>query len=361
MKNKLTGGQTVTPYLIEFLHEFFFGLQDLSAEWHDQQKESLVSKGDWINQVNTIYHPKVARIPKAVSVINRSHELYEAILTGAIDKLLPFQSRHQFIVVVGAPRSGGSYLTKILFTAQGRDVNKISATIAHDGFPELAPFFLGKNFNTHTIMAQRMAEYLAMVELYFSKSRRLENSRVVVPKKASKAAYQGAFLNSILGGDTEYIVTIRHPVTSCISTYEKSGGLPADGKFVPRSAIEIWAARDYLFTAGDSEAPCLNNKDYFDVYLRFWEQYHYSLALTGLSANKKWTIVPYTESAMLKTAEDIHRRFEREKKPEGFSVFDKRNVHPNWYGKAERSMMRVRDVWASVGLVFPFDEVMQSW
>jgi hypothetical protein len=64
---------------------------------------------------------------------------------------------------------------------------------------------------------------------------------------------------------------------------------------------------------------------------------------------------------MLKTAEDINRRFEREEKPERFSVFDKRNMHPEWYGMAEQSMMRVRDVWASVGLVFPFDEVMQSW
>ena len=251
-------------------------------------------------------------------------------------------------------------MTKALFAAQGMDVNRVSATIAHDGFPELAPFFWAKGFNIHTIMTQRMAEYLAMVELYFAKSK-LDYSKVIVPKKASKSAYQGAFLNSMLGEDTEYIVTVRHPVTSCISTYEKSGGLPADGKFVPRSAIEIWAARDYLFTAGDSEAPYLNSKDYFDVYLRFWEQYHYSLALTGLSANKKWTIVPYTETAMLKAAEDINQRFVCMEKPEGFSVFDKRDTHPEWYDMAERSIMRVRDVWASVGLVFPFDEVMQSW
>lgn len=361
MKNKLTNGHTVTPYFIDFLHEFFFEKHGITAEWHHQQKESLVNRGeDWLSKVNTIYHPKILRIPKAVSAINRSHELYEAILTGSINKLTSLQDRHKFIVVIGAPRSGGSYLTKVLFTAQGKDVNKISAIIAHDGFPELAPFFLANGLNIYTIIGQRMAEYLAMVELFYAKSK-LDDSRVVVPKKASKAAYQGAFLNSILGEATEYIITIRHPVPSCISTYEKSGGLPFDGKFVARSAIEIWAARDYLFTAGDREAPYLNSKNYFDVYLRFWEQYHYSLALTGLSANKKWTIVPYTETAMLKTAENIHSRFEYMDKPEHFEVFDKRDRHREWYGKAEKSILRVRDVWASVGLVFPLDEVMQSW
>lgn len=359
-RDKLTHEHAATPHFVEFLHEHYFGSQRTHAEWHNQQKETLVSNKDWLNKVNAVYHPKVMSIPKAVSVINRSRDLYGIIQAGEIDKLVPFQDRHKFIVVVGAPRSGGSYLTKTLFAAQGMVVNKVSATIAHDGFPELGPFFMGKGFNTNTIMTQRMAEYLAMVELYFAKSKSF-NSRIIVPKKGSKAAYQGAFLNAILGNATEYVVTVRHPVPSCISTYEKSGGLPAEGKFVARSAIEIWAARDYLFTAGDDEVLNLNGKDYFDVYLRFWEQYHYSLALTGLSANKKWTIVPYTEEAMMKTAESINNRFGREERPEDFTVFDKRNRHPEWYEAAEGSMMRVRDVWASVGLVFPFDEVMQSW
>lgn len=359
-KDKLTHEHAVTPYFIEFLHEHFFGSRDAPAEWHNQQKETLVNKKDWLDKINAVYHPQVMRIPKAVAAINRSRELYEAIQTGAVDKLAPIQDRHKFIVVVGAPRSGGSYLTKALFAAQGMEVDKVSATIAHDGFPELAPFFLGKGFNIHAIMTQRMAEYLAMVELCFAKSRSFD-SRIVVPKKASKAAYQGAFLNSILGNATEYIVTVRHPIPSCISTYEKSGGLPADGKFAARSAIEIWAARDYLFTAGDGEAPLLGDKDYFDVYLRFWEQYHYSLALTGLSANKRWTIVPYTGMAMMEMAKNINSRFESEGRPEDFSVSDKRDRHPEWHGLAEKSIMRVREVWASVGLDFPFDEVMQAW
>lgn len=358
-KNGLTCGHEPTPYLIEFLHEHFYGRQGASR-WHDQTAESLANKGAWLDKVKTIYQPQVMRLPKALSTIERSRELCRAIQEGAIDKLAPFQDRHRFIVVVGAPRSGGSYLTKCLFAALGKDVNTVSATLAHDGFPELAPFFMAKGFNVHTVMTQRMAEYLAMVELYFEKSAP-RGSAVVVPKKGSKAAYQGAFLNSVLGSATEYIVTIRHPVPSCISTYEKSGGLPEAGKFATRSAIEIWAARDYLFTAGDSEAAGLLNKDYFDVYLRFWEQYHYSLALSGLSANKNWTIVPYTETAMMGAAEDIYKRFGAEQRAERFMVFDKRNRHPEWYEAAERSVERIRDVWASVGLTFPLEEIMQSW
>ncbi|MBC2732575.1 hypothetical protein [Thiobacillus sp.] len=358
-KNESTCGHKSTPYLIEFLYEHFFGSQGASR-WHDQTSEGLADKGNWLNKVETIYEPKVVRLPRALSTIERSRELCQAIQAGAIDKLVSFQDRHKFIVIVGAPRSGGSYLTKVLFSALGKDVNKVSATIAHDGFPELAPFFMAKGFNVHTIMAQRMGEYLAMVELYFEKSAP-RGSRVIVPKKASKAAYQGAFLNSVLGNATEYIVTVRHPIPSCVSTYEKSGGLPEHGKFATRSAIEIWAARDYLFTAGDGEAAGLLNKDYFDVYLRFWEQYHYSLALSGLSANKNWTVVPYTETAMMEAARGINERFNAGEHAERFVAFDKRSRHPEWHEAAERAVERVRDVWASVGLAFPFEEIMQSW
>lgn len=360
MKSSLAEKYAPTPYFIEFLYELYFGRHGAATEWHDQQKESLVDRGEWLKKVNAVYYQKLLSLPKAVSAINTSHELRQAIVAGSAARLVPYQARYKFIAVVGAPRSGGSYLTKTLFTALGMDVDRISATLAHDGFPELSPFFFADGHNVHTIMASRMAEYLVMVSLFFAKAKAVD-SRVVVPKKASKAAYQGAFFNSMLGESTEYMITVRHPVTSCISTYEKSGGLPAGGKFATRSAIEVWAARDYLFLAGDGEAPYLTEKDYFDIYLAFWERYHYNLALTGLAANKKWTIVPYSESAMVAAAQDIHSRFGHSAKPEAFRVFDKRDRHPDWHARAEKSIGRVRDVWTSVGIEFPTEEIMEAW
>ena len=47
--------------------------------------------------------------------------------------------------------------------------------------------------------------------------------------------------------------------------------------------------------------------------------------------------------------------------PEEFEVFDKRDRHPEWLKIAEPVVKRVSEVWATVGLEFPFDEVMEGW
>ena len=87
----------------------------------------------------------------------------------------------------------------------------------------------------------------------------------------------------------DYVVTLRHPIPAAISTYEKSTGLPGNGRFSVRGNIENWAHRDVLATGEDPEE--IFKRDYFDVYLRYWEQYHYHLALSGLFAGRNREIV----------------------------------------------------------------------
>jgi hypothetical protein len=230
--------------------------------------------------------------------------------------------------------------------------------IAHDGFPDASPFELKEGYNAHTNMTHNMAEYLAMVEIFFSNSR-LFNNHIMVPKKATKAAYHGAFFNAVLGAATEYIVTLRHPLAAAISTYEKSTGLPVDGRFKVRGNIEEWARRDNVFTGEDPEG--IFRRDYFDVYLRYWEQYHYNLALTGLNANKNWTVVVYGRERMMALANSYFKRFRSKGGAEEFKVFDNRGRHPEWTRKAEQAIARVSAVWRTVGLVFPRDEIMECW
>lgn len=347
-----------TSFFIDFLDNFINN-KGATTNWHDQLSENLQKHSATISENTRQLSPKILRDALAQKALNRSHELLVALLTGSTEKLAPFHNLFKFIVVVGIPRSGGSYLTKQLFEAIGMDATHVPRVIAHDGFPELSPFFMANGYNAYTGMQRRMAEYLTMVELYFAKSR-LHGGYVIVPKKASKAAYQGAFFNTITGSQTEYVITIRHPIACCVSTYEKSGGLPENGKFMLRSAIEAWAARDYVLTSKDPEAEIFS-KDYFDVYLRFWEQYHCNLALSGLSANKNWTIVPYTQASMQSVAESYFSRLDPTKQADAFKTFDKRNRHPEWNSKAEASILRVHNLWQSIGLCFPVDEIRQAW
>ena len=347
----------VSPVFIDFLHRY---LQDLPFEtaWHDQLSEELVTPQDDFQEKATSVATQVLENPAGQQVIYRSYELLTAIMTGVPDKLKLFQHRYRFICVVGCPRHGGSYLAKQLFLALGMDPDTVPNVIAHDGFPDASPFEFKEGYNAHTNMSHNMAEYLAMVEIFFSNSR-LFNNMIVVPKKATKAAYHGAFFNAVLGPETEYVITLRHPVAACISTYEKSTGLPGDGRFQVRGNIEEWARRDNVFTGEDSDG--IMRRDYFDVYLRYWEQYHYNLALTGLGASRHWTVVVYGRERMMGLAQEFFKRFRSKASPEEFKVVDNRSRHPEWHRKAEQAVRRVADVWRGVGLVFPVDEVMECW
>lgn len=76
-------------------------------------------------------------------------------------------------------------------------------------------------------------------------------------------AYQGSFFREVFGPDADCLITLRHPIAACISTYEKSGGLPADGKFCVRSKIEDWAKTS--IEAMDTRPR--DGDDYFSAYL----------------------------------------------------------------------------------------------
>ena len=143
------------------------------------------------------------------------------------------------------------------------------------------------------------------------------------------------------------------------STYEKSTGLPVGGKFAVRGNIEEWAHRDNLATGADAER--ILERDYLDVYLRYWEQYHLDLALTGLSATRNRSVVAYGKERLTTCARKLCARFGSAFDIEDFKVFDKRDRHPEWNRRAEPVIQRVAEAWNVVGIDFPVDEVMEAW
>ena len=348
----------ISPAMIEFLDHQIDG-KPIETTWHDQLSETLVpTEAEKQVQFAQSVADKVLQHPLGQQAIYRAYDLLAAITIGSLQKLRALQERYRFICVVGCPRHGGSYLTKELFLALGYDPTRVPNVIAHDGFPNLTPFALDDRYNAHTAMTQHMAEYLAMVEVFYGKGRTVDGY-VIVPKKATKAVYHGAFFNAILGPKTEYIITLRHPVAACISTYEKSTGLTLDGRFDARGNIEEWVKRD-LKWLGMAEGDVLRS-NYFDVYLRYWEHYHLNLALTGLAANKNWTVVVFGREHLMKLAADLHRRFGSSASVQEFKVFNKCSRHPEWNAKATAAIARVVQIWKTAGLTFPVDEVMEGW
>ena len=347
----------VSPGFIEFLHHRICH-QPLDTSWHDQVSETLVpAEFEKRVQHAESVADQVLQNPLGQQAIYRAYELFTAILLGKIEKLDSIHQRYRFICVIGCPRHGGTYLTKHLFAALGFDPAQVPNMIAHDGFPDSASFHLAPQHNGYTAMMQQTAEYLAMVEVFFSADGPA-GERVIVPKKATKAAYHGAFFSKIWGPDTEYILTLRHPVPACVSTYEKSTGLPAGGKFAVRGNIEEWACRDNVGLGADPER--IFERDYFDVYLQYWEHYHHQLALSGLAAAPHRTVVAYGRDRLMRCARNYCERLGHPVGLEEFKEFELRGRHPDWDRRAEPAIRRVADVWDLVGLGFPIGELMEK-
>ena len=240
---KLTDAQ-IKPSkdFIDFLFRLRSG-EEFKENWFDQLSEQLKpgSAQQVEERLRRLEGQRLAD-PVIKEALLKSYNLTVALLIGETDMVRRFLAPYRFIFVVGCPRSGGSYLTKQAYLALGHDPERIPGLVAHDGFPKAWPFYIGEGRNQHTDMARFLAEYLVMVELLFKNAQRHEG-KITIPKKDINAAYHGAFFNQILGPDIEYLITVRHPVTCCISTYEKSGGLPKNGKFTVRSTIEDFVQR----------------------------------------------------------------------------------------------------------------------
>ena len=349
----------VSPVFVEFLVHIVEDKPFNGAKWGDQLSEELSADQKEILESANENAAKVMATPKGQQSIGRAYELFVALLLGDVEKIRDLQLKFHFINIIGVPRNGGSYLTKEVYRSLGYDPEKVPNVVAHDGFPEASPFRFEKGMNSWITSLQTMAEFLTMVEIYFGKNKPF-SGKIPVPKKLTKGTYAGGFFHRILGESVENILTVRHPVTSAISTYEKSGGMTEDGKFAVRGNIEEWVRRDLVYTGVDPEV--VMEMDYFDAYLRYWEQYHIYVATTGFSASKAIQIVPYGEGRMTECAKDFYYRFgDRNPQPESFKVFDKRDRHPEWFKRSEPVVHRVAEIWDRVGLDFPHDEVMEAW
>jgi hypothetical protein len=345
---------------LEFIDSWLAGVEFDGSTWTTYGQERPERFGRALSPgTSQQLRQRVSDSDAGMRHLRRAYELFVALLIGDLDTIRDVQHRFRFVLVIGAPRSGGKYLTKELFRALGHVPSRVPAVLGHDGFPEAAPWRFDRSGTTWVESLQTMAEYLAMVELFFAEANR-HGDHIVVPKKATKAAYAPGLFQSVLGVDAEGIITIRHPVAACISTFESAGGLPADHRFVQRGNIERLWARD-LLSAGFSDRE-LADMDYFDAYLRYWEDYHLRLAMSGANVTRHYRIVAYGGERLMREARRNADRFGSSAADvEAFHLSDRRDRHPEWIARAESTLRRVGDQWARVGMAFPLDEIAECW
>jgi hypothetical protein len=347
-----------SPVFVDFLSHHLDG-RPFSGEWVDQVSEALSFALPELQRRATEHAPRVMNDARGRTHVARAYGLLLALMTGDLAPLRDIQFRFHFVNIIGIPRTGGSYLTAELSRALGYDPDKMPNALVHDGFPEAGPFELLPQANSWIQSLQTMAEYLTMVELFFGSAGR-HSGKIVVPKKLTKGIYAGGFFHRVLGEAVDHVITLRHPAAACVSTYEKSGGLPEDGRFTVRSNIEDWCRRDLLYTGCTQEE--IARMDYFDAYLRYWEQYHIYIATTGLSANRSLKVVVYGKERMQALAQTFHRRYDSSGTPSAFKLSPPAcERHPEWAERARPAIERVAGFWNRVGIPLPMAELLECW
>ncbi len=343
---------------LEFLNTWLAGAEFDGSVWATYGQERPEQFGRRLTRsIALAGRARISESETGMRHLARAYELLVALIIGDVDAIRAVQQRFRFVLVIGLPRSGGKYLTKQLFRALGHNPRLVPAILAHDGFPEAGPWWFDRSGNAWIQSLHTMAEYLTMVELFFGAANK-HGDHIVVPKKATKAAYAPGLFEAMLGAGAGVFVTIRHPVPACVSTYEAAGGLPADRRFSQRNNIERLWARD-LIAAGFSDRE-IANMDYFDAYLRYWEDYHLRLAMAGGKITRQCQVVAYGAPRFMREARQSADYYHCvDPTIETFHVRDQHDRHPEWVARAEQSVRRVDEQWKRVGLTFPLAEVAE--
>ncbi len=348
-----------SPAFIKFLSRMLEGGTHPPEPWVDQRSELLMPALTQLPQQLAADAERIMASARGREHIARAYQLLACLLCGALEPIEALQARFRFIAVVGMGRSGGSYLTAELYRALGMAPEQVPGDIAHDAFPDAGPFLLEAGGNSWLATLKSLAEYLVMTEVFFA-GHAQQAGAVVVPKKLTQAAYAGGLYRQVFGPGLECVITLRHPAPACLSTCEKSGGLPPDGCFAVRSNMEAWCRRD-LHGMGVNPGE-LARWDYFEAYLRHWEYYHLLLLTSGLLAIPRLCIVPYQADALQDLAGSFHARFGSGLRPGPFTVSARvRSLHPQWLDRAAPVVARVAATWRAAGFDFPYEALQAAW
>ena len=341
-----------SPAFIEFLYATLKGESHYVGSWYRQDEESLASnEGRFDNIQNKAQ--AVVTDPRGKEYLLRSYRFFKELLTGNVNTLRDI-SRFRFFFVIGIPRTGGTYLTKQLFRAGGINYTNVQNALAHDGFPHLAHLSFKEEGNVHTNGLLQLAEYMTMVEIFFGEHGRLAHrGGIVVPKKFTKAVYNFDLIRELFGASAEYLITLRHPLSICKSILDKSGGMPANGKFAVRSAIERWAQEDWQHWGVPPEE--VLQMDYVGCFLGYWKRFHFQMALTGIPAMRTARVVPYGAQTMTAAVKKLYGDFGLRTEPEAFKSSEPPKFDEREEAAAQAAMEEVAGFWASLGLTFPVE------
>lgn len=302
----------IAAQFVHYLHHKQFGSELKNNGWHDQESEGLTDEfleGTEEKLQDVLQSPAREHIRRALSVTS-------AMMAGNDLPMRQLIGEKEHLWIVGAPRTGGTYLLKEAMRAVGKDYTQAWGALYHDSFPPLTAFRSDPEPARSLKTVYGLAQYFVMASL---------EDGEVIPKKLHTLTAIPEFANKYL--DNIY-VTERHPMDACMSMLAKGGGMPADRR-MPRNRTNIerqcW---DMLMFHGEDPQE-VRQMDYWDVYLRFWNLYK------AEADQLKAKHVPYR--SLPHVAKQIHEKYGSGHEPEPFkdTEYDRAVLHRG--GTAGRS------------------------
>lgn len=185
----------------------------------------------------------------------------------------------RFYFVIGAQRSGGTYMLSQIVRAAGMDLKSLSFEMVHDSIP-----------SAHNIVGSRSdptAHANALFEFFqfLNWAQRELSGASVVPMKRIVFAFWMAQLDAVVGSRATYVVTIRNPADTLLSFLHYGGGMNDDG--TPLDDWEVAIRRNYggwvtvarEFEDLDDES--WNAMTGWRKFLRYWVSYYRAVVRPG--------------------------------------------------------------------------------
>lgn len=345
------------------------------AEINEKYADWTDGSYDWADQTTDFLHNPMPlpafdetlfKTPLSQRAVNDLLNMAVAIMAGNYPLVRHYLKHMRFAFVIGYPRSGGSYLTKELLQTLNLDHTRVSEALAHDGFPELREIWYDWNGNRPYYHLQdaifQTAEFLVIANLYYQiKTKPQANGTWLAPKKMHKIINWAGSFKMLLGqGNSDYLVTIRNPLPTAISIYEKSGGLPGDRLFPaqhPRSAIERWILTDLMLLGFSMQQ--IAGMEYFDAVQVSWSNFYARMATSGLFLGDRDEIrlIAYGKPQLEGVIAQYRQRYgldgAKTIAPEAVLVHDKANAFREWQTRANIATNAMTALWASLGLTLP--------
>lgn len=339
-------------------------LNECYPDWTDGSYDWAAQTTDFLHAPQQLpaFDEQLFHTPLSRRAVTDLLHVAIALMAGDYPMVRRYLEAIRFAFVIGYPRSGGSYLTKELLRTLDLDHTRVSEALAHDGFPELREVWYDWGHDRPYFFLQdaifQTAEFLVISNLYYQKKTvKHTHGYWLAPKKMHKLVNWAGSFKMLLGqGRADYLVTIRNPLPTAISIYEKSGGLPDDRRFPahnPRSAIERWILGDLMMLGYPLDQ--IANLDYFDAVQVSWSQFYARMATSGLflGMREEIRLLPYGSETLQGVVKDYRTRYSNRTPPEPMLIHDKAGLHPYWHAGAVAAVDAMTALWRSMGLTFP--------